>query len=43
LTGDVKIEEGNDWIHSESANFNFQEGEEGYTAEGNVEIKMILD
>ena len=43
LTGNVKIEEGNDWIRSESANFNLQEGKEGYTAEGNVEIKMILD
>lgn len=39
----LKIEEGNDWIRSESAIFNLKEGKEGYTAEGNVEIKMILD
>lgn len=43
LTGNVKIEEDDDWIKSDKAKFNFKEGEEGYTAEGNVEVKMILD
>lgn len=43
LTGNVKIEEGDDWVKSDRATFNLKEGEEGYTAEGNVEIKMILD
>lgn len=43
LTGNVRIEEDDDWISSDKATFNLQEGEEGYTAEGNVEIKMILD
>lgn len=43
LTGNVEIEEDDDWVHSDKATFNLQEGEEGYTAEGNVEIKMILN
>lgn len=43
LTGNVEIEEDQDWVHSDRATFNLQEGKEGYTAEGNVEIKMILD
>ncbi|SIQ41005.1 LptA/OstA family protein [Halanaerobium kushneri] len=43
LTGNVEIEEGRDWVRSDRATFNLKEGEEGYTAEGNVEIKMILD
>lgn len=43
LTGNVRIEEDDDWISSDKATFNLQEGEEGYTAEGNVEIKMVLD
>lgn len=43
LTGNVEIEEGQDWVKSDRATFNLAEGEEGYTAEGNVEIKMILD
>ena len=43
LTGNVKIEEEDDWVRSDRATFNLQEGEEGYTAEGNVEIKMILN
>jgi len=43
LTGNVEIEEDRDWVRSDRATFNLKEGEEGYTAEGNVEIKMILD
>jgi lipopolysaccharide export system protein LptA len=43
LTGNVEIEEGQDWVRSDRATFNLAEGEEGYTAEGNVEIRMILD
>lgn len=43
LTGNVEIEEGQDWVKSDRATFNLAEGEEGYTAEGNVEIRMILD
>lgn len=43
LTGNVEIEEDDGWVRSDRAIFNLQEGEEGYTAEGNVEIKMILD
>ena len=43
LTGNVEIEEGQDWVKSDKATFNLAEGEEGYTAEGNVEIRMILD
>lgn len=43
LTGNVEIEEEQDWVRSDRATFNLKEGEEGYTAEGNVEIKMILD
>lgn len=43
LTGNVKIEEGEDWIKSDRAIFNLGEDDEGYQAEGNVEIKMILD
>jgi len=43
LTGNVEIEEEDDWVRSDQATFNLKEGEEGYTAEGNVEIKMILD
>lgn len=43
LTGNVRIEEDDDWISSDKATFNLQEGEEGYTAEGNVEIKRVLD
>ncbi|MFN2341336.1 MAG: LptA/OstA family protein [Halanaerobium sp.] len=43
LTGNVEIEEEEDWVRSDRATFNLKEGEEGYTAEGNVEIKMILD
>lgn len=42
LTGNVKIEEDGDWIKSNKAKFNLKEGESGYIAEGNVEIKMIL-
>ncbi len=43
LTGNVKIEEGEDWIKSDRAVFNLGEDEEGYQAEGNVEVKMILE
>lgn len=43
LTGNVEIEEEEDWVRSDRATFNLKEGEEGYTAEGNVEIRMILD
>jgi lipopolysaccharide assembly outer membrane protein LptD (OstA) len=43
LTGNVEIEEDQDWVRSDRATFNLKEGEEGYTAEGNVEIKMIMD
>ena len=43
LTGNVEIEEDRDWVRSDRATFNLKEGEEGYTAEGNVEIKMMLD
>lgn len=43
LTGNVVIEEEDDWVKSDRATFNLKEGEEGYTAEGNVEIKMILN
>lgn len=43
LTGNVKIEEGEDWIKSDQAEFNLKDGEGGYTAAGNVEIKMILE
>jgi len=43
LTGNVEIEEDGDWIRSDRALFNLSEGEEGYKAEGNVEIRMILD
>lgn len=43
LTGNVEIEEGDDWVRSDRASFNLAEGEEGYTAEGNVEIQMTMD
>jgi len=43
LTNNVEIEEGDDWVKSDKATFNLAEGEEGYTAEGNVRIKMILN
>jgi lipopolysaccharide assembly outer membrane protein LptD (OstA) len=43
LTGNVEIEEDRDWVRSDRATFNLKEGEEGYTAEGNIEIKMMLD
>ena len=43
LTGNVTIEEGEDWIKSDRAVFKLGEDEEGYQAEGNVEIKMILE
>lgn len=43
LTNNVEIEEGDDWVKSDKATFNLAEGEEGYTAEGNVRIRMILD
>lgn len=43
LTGNVEIEEDRDWVRSDRATFNLKEGGEGYTAEGNVEIKMMLD
>lgn len=43
LTNNVEIEEGDDWVKSDKATFNLAEGEEGYTAEGNVRIRMILE
>ncbi len=43
LTGNVMIEEGEDWVKSDKAKFFLGSDEKGYTAEGNVEIKMILD
>ena len=43
LTGNVMIEEGEDWVKSDQAKFFLGEDEEGYTADGNVQIKMILD
>ena len=43
LTGNVMIEEGEDWVKSDRAKFFLGSDEQGYTAEGNVEIKMILD
>lgn len=43
LSGNVEIEEDDDWIKSDKAVFDLSEGGEGYTAEGNVQIRMILD
>ena len=43
LTGNVLIEEGEDWVKSNEARFFLGEGEEGYTADGDVEIKITLD
>lgn len=43
LTGNVLIEEGDDWVKSNQAQFFLGEGEGGYTADGDVEIKMTLD
>lgn len=43
LTGNVLIEEGEDWVKSNEARFFLGEDEEGYTADGNVEIKITLD
>ncbi len=43
LTNNVEIEEGDDWVKSDKATFNLAEGEEGYTAEGNVRIRMLLE
>ena len=43
LTGNVMIEEGKNWVKSNQAKFFLGEGKEGYTADGNVQIKMILD
>ncbi|MCF8001592.1 MAG: hypothetical protein K9K76_07050 [Halanaerobiales bacterium] len=43
LTGNVMIEEGEDWVKSDKAKFFLGSEDKGYTAEGNVEIKMILD
>jgi lipopolysaccharide export system protein LptA len=43
LTGNVLIEEGEDWVKSNQAKFFLGEDEGGYTADGNVQIKIILD
>lgn len=43
LTGNVLIEEGEDWVKSDQAKFFLGTEEKGYTADGNVEIKMTLD
>jgi lipopolysaccharide export system protein LptA len=43
LTGNVMIEEGEDWVKSDQAKFFLGEDEGGYTADGNVKIKMILE
>jgi len=43
LTGNVMIEEGEDWVKSDKAKFFLGSEDKGYTAEGNVEIKMMLD
>ncbi|MGM0445704.1 MAG: LptA/OstA family protein [Bacillota bacterium] len=43
LTGNVLIEEGEDWVKSDQAKFFLGEDEGGYTADGNVQIKIILD
>ncbi|ADQ13937.1 LptA/OstA family protein [Halanaerobium hydrogeniformans] len=43
LSGNVEIEEDGDWIKSDRASFNLAEGEEGYTAEGNVELMIRID
>ncbi len=43
LTSNVMIEEGEDWVKSDQAKFFLGEDRGGYTADGNVEIKMILD
>jgi len=43
LTGNVLIEEDEDWVKSDQAKFFLGSEEGGYTAEGNVEIKMTLD
>lgn len=43
LTGSVEIEEDGDWIKSDQARFNLAAGEEGYTAEGNVELMIKID
>jgi lipopolysaccharide assembly outer membrane protein LptD (OstA) len=42
LSGNVEIEEDNDWIRSDKAVFDLSEDGEGYTAEGNVQIRMEL-
>jgi len=43
LTGNVLIEEGEDWVKSDEAKFFLGSDEKGYTADGNVEIKINLD
>ena len=43
LTGNVMIEEGEDWVKSDQAKFFLGSEEGGYTADGNVKIKMTLD
>lgn len=43
LTGNVLIEEGEDWVKSDEAKFFLGSDEQGYTADGNVEIKINLD
>lgn len=42
LRGNVEIEENDDWIKSDKAVFDLSEGGEGYTAEGNVQIRMVF-
>lgn len=43
LSGSVEIEEDGNFIKSDRARFNLAEGEEGYTAEGNVELMIRID
>lgn len=43
LTGNVMIEEEDDWVKSDQAKFFLGSEEGGYTADGNVRIKMTLD
>lgn len=42
LSGNVEIEEDDDWIKSDKAVFDLSKGGEGYTAEGNVQIRMVF-
>jgi lipopolysaccharide export system protein LptA len=43
LTGNVLIEEGQDWVKSDKAQFFLGSEDKGYSADGNVEIKITLD